>query len=181
MRGHFHGLTLPLQARRSCDADQTRRLLRPPKDRLGRDSRRRLALARGPAPAVHGVALWLFEDNPPLCRPGIARPSPRTCDGNQFLGDTQARDFQNPGLGPCLGCWSGPRSRSHDGGRRHGGGGAPKHWHASGGYMQPALAADADRHQRRETSGDGCGRMHILCYTHKPKASNGPTMEPSRS
>jgi hypothetical protein len=36
-------------------------------------------------------------------------------------------------------------------------------------------------HQRRETSGDGCGRMHILCYTHKPKASNGPTMEPSRS
>ena len=114
LRGHFHGLTLPLQARRSCDADQTRRLLRPPKDRLGRDSRRRLALARGPTPTVHGVALWLFEDNPPLCRPGIARPSPRTCDGNQFLGDTQARDFQNPGLGPCLGCWSGPRNRSHD-------------------------------------------------------------------
>jgi hypothetical protein len=115
LRGHFHGLALRLQARRSCDADQTCHLLRPPKDHLGWDFRRLLALARGPAPAVHGVALWLFEANPgTLCRPGIARASPRTCDGNQFLGDTQARDFQNPGLGPCLGCWSGPRSRSHD-------------------------------------------------------------------
>jgi hypothetical protein len=103
LRGHFHGLTLRLQARRSRDADQTRHVLRPPKDRLGWDSRRRLALACGPTPAVHRVALWLLEANPgTLCRPGIARPSPRTCDSNQFLGDTQARDFQNPGLGPCL-------------------------------------------------------------------------------
>jgi hypothetical protein len=150
LRGHFHGLTLRLQARRSRDADQTRHVLRPPKDRLGWDSRRRLALACGPTPAVHRVALWLLEANPgTLCRPGIARPSPRTCDSNQFLGDTQARDFQNPGLGPCLGYWSGPRSRSHDGGRRHGCRDAPKHWHASSGYMQPTLAGKISTFPRR--------------------------------
>jgi hypothetical protein len=123
LRGHLDGSALRLLARRSCDADQPRHLLRPSKDRLGCDLRRRLALACGPAPAVHGVARWLlidpapwlFEANPgTLCRPGIAHPTPRTCEGDQFLGDTQARDFQNPGLGPCLGCWSGPRNRSHD-------------------------------------------------------------------
>jgi hypothetical protein len=80
LRGHFDGAALRLLARRSCDADQTRHLLRPSKDRLGWDLRRRLALACGPSPAVHGVArwllidlaLWLFEGNRgTLCPPNM--------------------------------------------------------------------------------------------------------------
>jgi hypothetical protein len=62
LRGHFDGSALRLLARRSYDADQPRHLLRPSKDRLGCDLRRRLALACGPAPAVHGVARWLLID-----------------------------------------------------------------------------------------------------------------------
>ncbi len=72
LRDHFDGSARRLSARGSRHAGRTRRLPSPSKDGLGLDLRRRLALACGPTPAVHGVvrwlpidlALWLFEGRP---------------------------------------------------------------------------------------------------------------------